>query len=95
MAKYTTVAQLNRANVPEEIREDCLSMAEAVEQLGSPSFLAIIETQDELDTITKQVQSVSPEVDEFIPSTSWRKRVYVLDDYGHGIVVYDVPARTT
>ena len=95
MAKYTTKDQLIRANIPEEIRGDCLAMMEAVEQLGSPSYLAIIHTQDELDTITKQVQNVSPEVDEFIPCTSWRKRVYVLDDYGHGIVVYDIPVRTT
>ena len=66
MAKYNTTDQLIRANIPEEIRGDCLAMMEAVEQLGSPSFLAIIHTQEELDTITKQVQNVSPEVDEFI-----------------------------
>ena len=95
MAKYNTTDQLIRANIPEEIRGDCLAMMEAVEQLGSPSFLAIIHTREELDTITKQVQNVSPEVDEFIPGTAWRKRVYVTDDYGHGIVIYDAPKRTT
>ena len=57
MAKYTTKDQLIRAIIPEEIRDDCIAMMEAVEQLGSPSYLAIIHTQEELDTITKQVQN--------------------------------------
>lgn len=76
---------------PSEIGLDINNALETIEKYldSNVSYIAIIETQEELDSITKQVHNVSPEVDEHVNNSSWRKRVYILDDYGNGIVLYN------
>ena len=86
---FNTIQELQGFEIPEEIRQDCLNMLALMNQLDSTSKIAIATTQEELSSITKQVHHVSPEVDEYISNTPWRKRVYILDDYGNGIVLYD------
>lgn len=77
---------------PESFKNDTVSAMRAVEQCNE-SYLIITESQTELEETESEynLKERFPETDEYINADGarWQKRVYVFDDYGNGIVLYN------
>ena len=92
MVILKTTKEAHRNDIPEVIKKDCILTLKQIEECNQEedrSFVAILAPGETIPFTTKQAET-SPQVDVYIGATNWRKRVYILSDYGDGIVVYNL-----
>lgn len=100
MNKFNTMATLLqfllKKPYPDELTKNMVLAMLPVEQCNAngdnSSCVIIAESEAELQAVESEynLKNYYPEVDEYITADNqcWRKRVYVFDDYGNGIILY-------
>ena len=100
MNKFNTMSTLLQflsiQPYPDELTSNIVLAMHHVEQCNknsdNSSFVIIAESKTDLKEVESKydLNNCYPEVDEYITANNqrWRKRVYVFDDYGNGIVLY-------
>ena len=81
---------------PDKVTSDIVLAMHLVEECNAggdnSSCIIIAESEAELKEVESEynLQDFYPETDECITAVSqrWRKRVFVFDDFGNGIVMY-------
>lgn len=81
---------------PAELKNSLETDIGAVEQCNvngnNSSFIIIAESEAELQEVKSEYNLIDcyPETDEVIKTSggNWRKRIYVFDDFGNGIIIY-------
>ena len=102
MKKFNTLATLLqfllKKHYPDKLSKYLKASMHTVEQCNSngdsSSCVIIANTEAELQEVEKEynLKDLYPETDEYITADNqcWRKSVYVFDDYGNGIVLYEL-----